>query len=89
MADLDKLLKQQKELAARIQKAKNLQASQERRNDTRRKILVGSFYIDHFKTKQEELKSLMDKYLKKDLDRALFGLEPIKEKKGGTLPPEK
>lgn len=60
----------------------SLEKSRERKRDTRRKILIGSFFID--KANQDgSLDSLyqqMDVYLKRNADRELFQLNPNPEK---------
>ncbi|HAU2041529.1 TPA: mobilization protein, partial [Legionella pneumophila] len=43
---LDALKKKQEQLRAQIQKLESLEKSRERKRDTRRKILVGSYFID-------------------------------------------
>ena len=51
----------------------------ERKDDTRRKILIGAAVqarVDNKETSQEELTSLLDKYLTKPHDRALFEYLP-------------
>jgi hypothetical protein len=43
--NLNKLLQQKAELEARIQQTKNREAMEERKLDTRRKILAGAYVI--------------------------------------------
>ncbi|CZI42114.1 TPA: mobilization protein [Legionella pneumophila] len=78
---LDALKKKQEQLRSQIQKLESLEKSRERKRDTRRKILVGSYFID--KANQEgTLSSLyqqIDKYIKRNADRELFHLEPLEE----------
>lgn len=76
------LLKQKREmLNARIQKMESLEKNRERKRDTRRKILLGSYYLDKAvkEGKMDDVKLIMDFYLKRDSDRELFWLEPRKE----------
>jgi hypothetical protein len=49
----------------------------ERKNETRRKILVGAYFLNMYRTtnKMENLKKKMDGFLTKDADRALFDLD--------------
>lgn len=77
---LDKLKAQRDKLVARIQAAEARTKESERKKDTRRKILIGSYYLDHtLKNNQmDALKKLMDGFLTRDSDRKLFDL-PIKE----------
>ena len=51
----------------------------ERKEDTRRKILVGSYYLDKAKKDGsfDELVKHMDKFLVRDSERKLFGLSSI------------
>lgn len=73
-------LKQKKEqLNARIQKLESLQKARERKRDTRRKILIGAYFMD--KAAEEDgidaLYQQLDGYLKRNSDRKLFNLEPL------------
>lgn len=43
--NLEKLLEQRTQLEARIQQARNREAAEERKRDTRRKILAGAYVI--------------------------------------------
>ena len=78
---LDTLKKKQEQLKARIQKLESLDKSQERKRDTRRKILIGAYYFDKSQEdgNLEELYALMETYLKRNSDRVLFNLAPINE----------
>lgn len=73
---LQKLKEQKEKLEARIQLVENRQKDKERKNDTRRKILLGSYHLDHAQKKgtMEEIKKIMDTYLTRDADRILFDL---------------
>jgi len=74
-------LKQKKEhLAAQIQKIENSKKSKERKTDTRKKILVGSYYLDKAKKENtyDDIVQIMDEYLTRDSDRKIFNLEPKK-----------
>lgn len=77
---LDKLKQQRDALNARIQAAEARAKSSERKKDTRRKILVGAFYLDQAlgnRPQWAELQQHMDKYLTRDSDRQLFELPPL------------
>ena len=67
-------LKAQKQAALAREKAK--QKVQERKNDTRRKILLGSYLLKKMEDETEKEKILADfrKYLTEDRDRKLFNL---------------
>jgi hypothetical protein len=75
-AYLERLKMQKEKLEARIQKAEAMKKVKDRKEDTRRKILVGSYYLDMAQKegKWEQLVSRMDKYLTRNSDRKLFGL---------------
>jgi len=60
----------------------SLEKIQERKQDARRKILIGSYCI-HKANREGTLVDLyqeMDNYIKRNADRALFKLEPVGEK---------
>ncbi len=79
---LAKLKEQRAKLEARIQMAEARVKNSERKKDTRRKILIGSYYLDlaNKENNMEKLVSGMDKFLVRDNDRALFGLAPKNKK---------
>lgn len=88
---LEKLKNQRAKIDARIQAAEARSKSAERKQETRRKILVGSYYLDKAREqgKLEELKNRMAEYLSRDSDRKLFDLPPAenppaKEQKGNA-----
>ncbi|MEI8588212.1 mobilization protein [Acinetobacter baumannii] len=78
-AQLEKL----KQLKARKQaieaREKSKQKEQERKDDTRRKILLGSLALKKMQDDSEKAKIIADlnDYLTEDRDRLLFGLQPI------------
>jgi uncharacterized membrane protein YqiK len=78
---LERLKEQREKLNARIQAQESRLKNTERKKDTRRKILIGSYFIDEAQkeNKVDSLKTLMDKYLKRNSDRLLFDLELITE----------
>ena len=76
-AQLEKLkqLKAQKQAIEAREKTK--QKEQERRDDTRRKILLGSYLIKKMNANEankDKILSELDDYLKEERDRKLFGL---------------
>ena len=75
-SSLQRLKEQRDKINARIQAAEARGKTQERKIDTRRKILIGSYYLDQAKQKNqwEEIKQLMDAYLTRPSDRKLFEL---------------
>jgi len=79
---LESLLKRQEQIAARIESLKAKEATQQRKDDTRRKILIGAYILDKH-DKADSMSSLiveLDRFLFKPNDRSLFGLPPKNEK---------
>ena len=85
MTTLEKLTKQREQLNAKIQAVKTKKARQDRKDDTRRKVLIGSVVMKMVREgemPQERLTQLLDKHLEKEADRTLFKLsEQVKSKK--------
>jgi len=79
---LQKLKEQKEKLEARIQLIENREKHKERKKDTRRKILVGSYYLDEAEKNGalDKIKKIMDSYLTRESDRLLFDL-PISDTK--------
>ncbi len=77
---LDKLHQQREALAARIRREEARERERMRKTDTRRKILAGAIVLEHaghdaaFKA---DLDALLARFLRRDDDRVLFGLEPL------------
>lgn len=73
---IERLKEQRAKIEARIQAAEARTKQAERKQDTRRKILVGSYYLEQAQAdnKLDQLKKLMDDYLRRDSDRKLFDL---------------
>jgi len=69
------LLQKQNQLKARIKKLDAVDKQKKRKDDTRRKILAGSYLMSV--EPLNDLKIALDDYLKSDKDRALFGLPPL------------
>ncbi len=77
---LEELLKKTGQLNAQIQKERNKQSQQQRKEDTRRKILLGALMIEMMKKGELDEKKIMKRlsgFLSKDIDRKLFDL-PVK-----------
>jgi len=79
---LERLKEQREKLNARIQQKEARLKSSERKIDTRKKILVGSYFLDEAIKNGtfEEIKCKLDSFLKRDNDRAIFGLSPLEPK---------
>ncbi|MGI2906154.1 hypothetical protein [Tolypothrix sp. VBCCA 56010] len=70
-------------------KAKALR-EEERRLETRKKVLLGvvlQAWVDEGKVSEAELQAGLDKHLKRKDERALFGLDPLPEAKPATPTP--
>ena len=79
--NLDSLKKKRDIINARIRLITNREQSKERKDGTRRKILIGSYYLDQANKNNtfDAVVKLMDSYLTRDSDRKVFGLEPVKK----------
>ena len=64
-------------LNSRIQKLEALEKQRERKRDSRRKFLVGSYYLQQAQVNGSmgSINKLMDEFLTSKSDRALFGLD--------------
>ena len=76
---LEQLEKQYSALGNRIQKMQATEKSRERKRETRRKILVGSYYLDQATQHgtHQAMLDLMNAYLTRPSDRALFDLPAL------------
>lgn len=72
---LNKLEKQMKQLQQRIASEKAKVKAKERKDDTRRKILVGAYFMEKYENNMDELVKMIDPFLTRVKDRELFGLE--------------
>lgn len=77
LTQLEKLKAQQAKLAARIQAVESRTKVSTRKQDTRRKILIGSYYLEQAQkeNKLDDIKKIMASYLSRESDRKLFELE--------------
>ena len=78
------LEEQRARINAKIQQVRSRESQEERKKETRRKILAGAMVLDRVARKElaEKLfKADMDRFLERDQDRALFGLPPRSSKK--------
>ncbi len=76
-ARLRKLKDREKQLKAQIQNIENRVNNEKRKEDTRRKILVGSVVLSAVQKSEvngDMIKRLLDRDLVKKKDRDLFGL---------------
>lgn len=78
---LERLKMQREALESRIRQIEARENSQKKKQDTRRKILIGAMIMDKLEREDGGLQSLMsdlDKFLSRSLDRELFNL-PLTE----------
>ena len=76
---LEELLKKRDQLNSQIQKIKAIESLQKRKEDTRRKILLGALMMDLMSTGKIDrtvIEQRLDKFLTRDIDRQLFDLPP-------------
>jgi len=76
---LDKLNEKRAQLNAQIQAIKQKENQQKRKEDTKRKILIGGVVIKMLNSGEmpkDRLQQILDTHLVKDSDRALFDLPP-------------
>lgn len=76
---LEELTKRRDQITAQIQALKAQEQAEERKRDTRRKILIGAAVLERVKSSkwpEERFLAMMDEFLTKNLDRQLFGLPP-------------
>lgn len=79
LSKLEKLKLQHDKLKSKIQKIESLEKNKEHKKDTRRKILIGSYFLDQA-TKDgtfEDIKSKLATFLTRNSDRALFDLPAL------------
>ena len=78
---LDTLLQKKKQLENQIQLAKARETEKARKQDTRRKILIGAVILAQIKQKkfsEDQLNQMLDDGLVDERDRILFNLQPKK-----------
>ena len=73
---LDKLMEKEKQIKAQIASEKARIAKEERKINTRKKILIGSFFMQQYEKKMPELIKMLDPFLTRDNDRKIFDLPP-------------
>ncbi|MET5867697.1 hypothetical protein WIA63_26470, partial [Citrobacter freundii] len=84
---LEELRQKEAQIKAQIQQLKQREQTEERKKDTRRKILIGGAVLAKIKRGEwnyQQLVSLLDNELKNDRDRALFdemGLKAVDARK--------
>lgn len=74
---LEQLKKKQEQLRLQIQKEQQKESTKKRKEDTRRKILLGAMVLERMEREsdyKEQVSKTLDKYLTKERDRELFDL---------------
>lgn len=77
---LKALKEKQEQIKAQIQKLKAIEQTQQRKDDTRRKVVIGGVVLKMLKSgqlSQKEVDSWIDKLVTSERDRALFGLSAL------------
>lgn len=72
------LKKRQAQIKGQIQKLESREKARERKRDTRRKILIGSYFLEQARSSGDlnELYKKMTDYLSRESDLALFESQP-------------
>lgn len=76
---LEKLEQKKREIERKISEIRAKQSAEERKRETRKKVLIGAMILQQVnegKYDKAHLTALLDDFLVRDVDRALFGLEP-------------
>ena len=79
---LEQLLKKREQLNAQIQKLKTREASVKRKEDTRRKILLGALMMELMEKGEldkDKILARLDGFLTREIDRKLFDLPVVSE----------
>ena len=82
---LQRLLEKEAQLKAQIQQAKAAERTLEKKRDTRRKILIGAAVMARVKSGEwprDDLRMMMDGFLTRPNERALFDLDGADESGG-------
>ena len=85
---LAKLEEQRARINAEIQRVRAREQQQKRKEDTRRKVLIGAWILGKVESgewPEQRLLDGLDSYLERDHDRALFGLPPRQKDEPGFL----
>lgn len=85
---LQEKLKQEKAKKQRMEaRKKSAEAKAIRASDTRKKILIGAFFLEKIEKNEEYRAKVLPQlgdYLKRDDDRALFGFAPLPKPANGN-----
>ena len=89
---LEQLLKKRSQLNAQIQQLRARDAAQKRKEDTRRKILLGALVMEMMEKGEldrDKLMKRLDGFLTREIDRKLFELPVLEERKAGEVKRER
>ena len=80
---LEKLIEKRKQIDAQIQKANAVERAKRRKEDTRRKIIVGAMAMENMEMHPNgafarELQRVLNEHVIRPKDRELIGLPPIR-----------
>lgn len=77
---IEKLKRQKEVIEARLQKEEARHKTRERKEETRRKILLGAYFLEKLKRDGtfESIRKELDDFLTRNSDRTLFGLPALK-----------
>ncbi len=81
---LDELLKRREQLNAQIQKIRTKEANQKRKEDTRRKVLLGALMMEMMEKGEidsQKIRKKLSSFVTRDIDRKLFDLPNLPQKK--------
>lgn len=72
------LQEKERQIKAQLQREKARLREDERKRDTRRKIIAGALALEHKDPAfQEQMRRLIQEYVTRPDERALFGLDPL------------
>ena len=81
---LEKLRAKQAHLEAQIKDIEKREKVKQRKEDTRRKIIIGALVMTHMEKNKSsdftrKVEALVNEYVTKPNERALFGLDPLEK----------
>ena len=85
---LSQLLKKREKLSAQIQKIRAREATQKRKEDTRRKILLGALVMEMMERGELDKDKIMKRlsgFLTREIDRKLFDFPVLDKGKTGNV----
>lgn len=76
---LQTLLEKQQIIKNRIASISSRIRSEQDKKLTRKKILIGAYFLEKYKDEEHKLSQLLNDFLVRDNDRVLFGLSPLQK----------